>query len=88
MVNRKTELYISKAWLKEVYNFKYLGATIPKDGSSTADVCIRIVTAAITRLYRIWYSNAVRVTIMHNCMSFILPVLLYGCEEWTLPTTF
>ena len=45
--------------LEEVNSFKYLGATLTKDGSSTAEIRIRIATAtaAMARLDRVWKSS-------------------------------
>ena len=45
--------------LKEVTSFKYLGATLSKDGTGTAEIRIRIATAtaAMARLDRVWKSN-------------------------------
>ena len=39
--------------LEEVTSFKYLGATLCKDGTCSAEVCIR-TASAVVRLNRIW----------------------------------
>ena len=58
---------------EEVMAFKYLGATLTKDGRSTAEIKIRldIATASMAKLNKIWSSKD-------------LSTLLYGCESWTL----
>ena len=42
--------------LEEVTSFKYLGATLSKDGTSSTEVRVRIASAmaAMARLNRIW----------------------------------
>ena len=47
--------------LEEVTSFKYLGATLCKDGTCSAEVCIRIASAmaAMARLNRIWQCNTI-----------------------------
>lgn len=42
--NSKTEIYMNRLLVEDVNSFKYLGAALPKDGSSTADIYIRIMT--------------------------------------------
>ena len=44
--------------LEEVISFKYLGATLCKDGTCSAEVHIRIASA-MARLNRIWWSNTI-----------------------------
>jgi hypothetical protein len=73
--------------LEEVTNFKYLGAALSKDGTSTAEVDIRIATAtsAIARLIRIWKSNAISFPTKYKLFkSLVVSILLYGCKTWTL----
>ena len=45
--------------LEEVDAFKYLGATLSKDGRSTTEINTRIAiaTAAISKLTKIWRNN-------------------------------
>ena len=72
--------------LEEVTSFKYLGATLSKDGTCTAEVRIRIAiaTAAMARLARVWKSNIGFPTKFKLFRSLVISILLYGCETWTL----
>lgn len=73
--------------LEEVNSFKYLGATLSKDGSCTAEVRIRIAAAmaAMARLSRIWKSSNISFTTKYRLyQSLVVSILLYGCETWTL----
>ena len=73
--------------LEEVTSFKYLGATLCKDGTCSAEVCIRIASAmaAMARLNRIWQCNTVSCESNFKPYFFLVTsVLLSGCETWTL----
>ena len=73
--------------LEEVEAFKYLGATLTKDGRSTTEVRIRLATAtsAMANLGRIWKSKSISFpTKLKLYRSLVLSILLYGCESWTL----
>ena len=72
--------------LEEVTQFKYLGATLSRDGSCTVEVSIRIAqaTAAMSRLNIIWKSNISFPTKYRLFKSLVVSILLYGCESWTL----
>lgn len=82
-----SNIYMNGQKLEEVDSFKYLGATLSKDGSCTAEVRIRISTAtsAMARLDRIWRSNSISFTNKYRLYkSLVVSILLYGCETWTL----
>ena len=72
--------------LEQVDNFKYLGASLSKDGTCTAEVRIRIAraTASMASLQKIWRSNTSFKTKYKLNHSLVLSTLLYGCETWTL----
>ena len=74
--------------LEQVDNFKYLGASLSKDGTCTAEVRIRIAraTASMTSPRKIWRSNISFKTKFKLYYSLVLSNLLYGCETWTLMT--
>ena len=46
---------------EEVTNFKYLGATLCKDGTCSTQICIGIASAmaVMARFNRIWWSNTI-----------------------------
>ena len=72
--------------LEEVNQFMYLGATLSKDGTSAAEIRIRVAqaTAAMARLDRIWKSKIGFPTKYKLFKSLVISIVLYGCESWTL----
>ena len=73
--------------LEEVMAFKYLGATLTKDGRSTAEIKIRLAmaTASMAKLNKIWSSKDVNFsTKIKLYKTLALSTQLYGCESWTL----
>ena len=56
-----TDITMNGQLLEEVTRFKYLRATLCKDGTCSAEICIRIAAtvAAMARLNRIWWCNAI-----------------------------
>ena len=50
--------------VEEVTSFEYLGATLCKDSTCSAEVCIRIASAmaAMARLSRTWWCNTISFT--------------------------
>ena len=70
--------------LEEVTSFKYLGATLCKDGTCSAEVLIRIAIA-MARLKRIRQCNITSLTSQFKLYkSLVTSILFYGCETWTL----
>ena len=71
--------------LEKVTSFKYLGATLFKDGICSAEVCVRIApaVAAMARLNRICRRNTSFASKFKICKS-LDTYILYGCETWTL----
>ena len=67
-----------------VTSFKYLGATLCKNDTRSAEVGIR-TASAMTRLNRIWWCNTIsfasKLKLYKSLVTFIL---LHGCEAWTL----
>ena len=67
--------------------FKNLGATLTKDGRSTAEIKIRlaIATSSMAKLNKIWSSKDISfATKTKLYKTLVLSTLLYGCESWTL----
>ncbi|GFS00104.1 LOW QUALITY PROTEIN: hypothetical protein ElyMa_004545500 [Elysia marginata] len=72
--------------LELVHKFKYLGATLHENGSSTVEVRTRIAlaTAAFAKLEKIWKSS-ISFKAKHKLFrSLVSSILTYGCETWTL----
>ena len=81
--NINADVSMNSQKLEEVTNFKYVGATLCKDGTCSAEVCIRIASAmaAMVRLHRIWRSNTISCASKFKLFKFVVTsVLLYGCK--------
>ena len=73
--------------LEEVTSFKYLGATLCKDFTCSAEVCIRTASAMaeMARLNRIWWRNTISFASKFKLYkSLVISILLYGCGTRTL----
>ena len=73
--------------LEEVTRFKYLGATLCKDGTCSAEVHIRIASAmtAMARLNRIWQCSTISFARKFMlCKSLVTSIL--SCDTWILLT--
>ena len=85
--NTTVQISMTGQQLQEVMVFKYLGATLTKDGRSTAEITIRlaITTASMAKLNKIWSSKDVSFsTKIKLYKTLVLSNLLYGCKSWTL----
>ena len=68
--------------LEEVTSFKYLGANLCKDGTSSAEVRIRVAStmAAMARLNRIWRFNTSSFASKFKLYkSLVTPILHFDC---------
>ena len=80
------EIKIKDQRLKEVENFKYLGAIISNEGSKP-EILSRIAqtTAALSRLKIIWRDKNISLASKVKMMrTLILSTFLYACESWIL----
>ena len=84
--NASVSIIMDGKKLEEVSSFKYLGATLTKDGTCKTEIHIWIVaaTAAMARLTRVRKSNISFQTKFKLYKSLVISILLYGCETWTL----
>ena len=85
--NTTVQISMNDQQLEEVMAFKYLGATLTKDGRSTAEIKMRlaIATASMVKLNKIWSSKDISfATKIKLFKTLVLSTLLYGCESWTL----
>ena len=85
--NTTVQISMNRQQLEEVMAFKYLGATLTKDGRSTAEIKIRlaIATASMAKLNKIWSSKDISfATKTKVYKTLVLSTLFYGWESWTL----
>ena len=81
------EIKIKGQRLKEVENFKYLGAIISNEGTKL-EILSRIAqtTAALSRLKILWRDKNISLASKVKLMqTLILSTFDYACESWTLP---
>ena len=81
--NISADISTNSQKLEEMTSFKYLGATLCKDGTCSAEVCVRITSAmaAMAKLNRIWRCNTVSFTSKFKLYkSLVTSILLHGCE--------
>lgn len=87
VTNTTAHIYMNGQQLKEVDTFKYLGATLTKDGRSTTEIKTRLAmaTSAMAKLSKIWRSSDISFpTKIKLFRSLVISILLYGCESWTM----
>ena len=92
LVNRTTpttpiNIKMSGKTLEEVETFKYLGAVITKEGTTTKEVKIRLFVAlfSMSKLVKVWRSHNIRThTKVRLYKALVTSTALYGCEAWTL----
>ena len=85
--NIRADISMNGQNLEEVTSFNYLGATLCKDGTCSAEVRIRIAlaVAAMDRLNRIWQCTTINFACKFKFYkSPVMSILLYVCETWTL----
>ena len=73
--------------LEIVDHFKYLGSIKSSDGTCTKDIIARIGMAKqwLIQLNNIWKDRAITTTLKLKILkTLIWPVMLYGCEGWTI----
>ena len=86
-LNRAQNICINGTPLENITDFKYLGSVKTNDGSCSKDIKIRIAMAKhkMVELNNLWKDrgipNELKVKLL-KCL--IWPVMIYGCEAWTL----
>ena len=79
MNNISAEISMIGQKLKQVTNFKCMGATLCKDGTYSAEM------AAMAKLNRVWQCNTISFTSKFKLYeSLVNSILLHGSESWTL----
>ena len=70
-----------------VRDFIFIGAKIEDSGSCKGEILKRLALgrAAMTGLNKIWKDNDITITTKCRIVNaFLFPVVLYGCESWTI----
>ena len=70
-----------------VRDFVFLGAKIEDSGSCKGEILRRLALgrAAMTGLNKIWKDKDITITTKCRIVNaLVFPVMLYGCESWTI----
>ena len=79
MVNRET--------IETVTDFSFLGSKITADGDCSHEIkrCLLLGRKVMTNLDSILNSRDITLpTNVHLVKAMVFPVVIYGCESWTL----
>jgi hypothetical protein len=82
-----TSIEVGSEIIEEVEDFTYLGSIISGEEGVLKDVTSRVSKArsVFVRLSKIWRSSSTTTeTKLKIFSSMVKPVLLYGCESWTV----
>ncbi|MGX9987587.1 reverse transcriptase domain-containing protein [Soonwooa purpurea] len=85
--NQKCTLQVGNTRIKQVQKFKYLGSVLTEDGKCDAEIKTRIGLArnAFQKLSKILKDRKVSRTTKKRVLNcYVIPVLLYGSESWTI----
>ena len=91
VISKKTtpecNIFVDGTKLKQKQSFKYLGTLITQDGRSHSEVNARIAQAKIVfkkMKYILTNKNVSMATRQRVLQCYVEPVLMYGCETWTI----
>ena len=73
--------------VETVTDFIFLGSKITADGDCTHEIkrCLLLGSKVMTNLASILKSRDVTLpTKVHLIKAMVLPVVMYGCERWTI----
>ena len=81
------EFEVDGAKVGVVWEFVFLGAKIEDSGSRKGEILRRLALcrAAMTGLNKIWKDKDITITTKCRIVNaLVFPVVLYGCESWTI----
>ena len=73
--------------METVRNFSFLGSQMTADGDCSHEIkrCLLLGRKAMTNLYSILKSRDITLpTKVHLVKAMVFPVVMYGCESWTI----
>ena len=77
---------MGKQW-KTVRDFIFLGSKIPADGDCSHEIkrCLLLGRKVMTNLDSTFKSRHITLlTKVHLVKAMVFPVVIYGCESWTV----
>ena len=84
-----TSWQIDGETMETVIGFTFLGSKITADGDCSQEIkrCLLLGRKAMTNLDSILKSRETLPTKVHIVKSVVFPVVVYGCESWTIKKT-
>ena len=85
-----TSWQIDGETMETVTDFTFLGSKITADGNCSHEIkrCLLLGRKAITNLESILKSGDISLpTKVHLFKAMVFPVVMYGCESWTIKKT-
>ena len=82
-----TSWQIDRETMKTVTDFIFLGSNITADGDCSHEIkrCLFLGRKAVTNLDSVLKSRDITLpTKVHLVKAMVFPVLMYGCESWTI----
>ena len=82
-----TSWQIDRETIKTVTDFIFLGSKITADGDCSHEIkrCLHLGRKAITNLDSVLKSRDITLlTKVHIVKAMVCPVVMYGCESWTI----
>ena len=82
-----TDIKVGSEVLEKVADFKYLGSIKSADGTCLKDIKTGIGMAKqkMLQLRNLWKDSSIPTELkIHLLKCLIWPVVMYGCEAWTL----
>ena len=82
-----TSWQIDEEKMETVTDFIFLGSKITADGDCSHEIkrCLLLGKIAMTNLDSIFKSREITsVTKAHIVIAMVFPVVMYGCESWTI----
>ena len=82
-----TSWHIDGETMETVTDFTFLVSKITADGDCSHEIkrCLLLGREAMTNLDSIWKSRDITLlTKVHIVKAMVFPVVMYGCESWTI----
>ena len=82
-----TSWQIDRETMETVTDFIFLGSKITEDGDCSHDIkrCLLLGRKAMTNLYSMLKDRDITLpTKVHIVKAMAFPVVMYGCESWTI----
>ena len=85
-----TSWHIDGETVETVIDFMFWGSRITADGDCSYEIkrCLLLGRKAMTKLDSILKSKGITLlTKVHLVKAMVFPVVMYGCESWTIKKT-